>query len=194
MTRVQSLCVYCGSSSRGSVRHHQAARWLGAEMAARGIELIYGGGHVGVMGMVADAVLAGGGRVTGVIPGHLNDMELAHRGVTELVVVDTMHTRKHMMFERSDGFVVLPGGLGTLDETFEIITWRQLRLHDKPIIVVDVDGYWQPLRALVDAVIAGSYAHASSRRLFTLVDGVEAVFTALATASEPAVAAKEDWL
>jgi uncharacterized protein (TIGR00730 family) len=194
MSVIRSLCVYCGSSSRGRPEHHRAARQLGGSMAQRGIELIYGGGHVGLMGMVADAALAAGGTVTGIIPGHLHELEVAHVGVSELLVVDSMHARKQLMFERSDGFVVLPGGLGTLDETFEIVTWRQLRLHDKPIVVVDVGGFWGPLRALVDAVIDGGYAHSSIHRLFTVVDTVDAVFAALAAAPEPAVEPKERWL
>lgn len=187
MREIRSLCVYCGSSSRGSPRHHLAARELGHALAARHIELVYGGGHVGVMGTVADAVLDAGGRVTGVIPRHLYDLEVAHSGVTELLLVDSMHERKNLMFERADGFVVLPGGLGTLDETIEVVTWRQLGLHDKPIVVVDIDGYWAPLRALVDAVIVGGYATPASRQLFTMVAAVEQVFTTLAEMPEPAI-------
>ncbi len=187
MRKIGSLCVCCGSSSRGSSEHHLAARELGRGMAARGIELVYGGGHVGVMGMVADAVLDAGGRVTGVIPRHLYDLEVGHEGVTELLLVDGMHARKNLMFERADAFVVLPGGLGTLDETFEIVTWRQLGLHDKPIVIVDVGGYWAPLRALVDAVIEGGYAAPASRRLFAMVDTVEDVFTTLAEMPEPTI-------
>ena len=187
MRKIGSICVYCGSSSRGSPEHHLAARKLGRDMAARGIELVYGGGHVGVMGMLADAVLDAGGRVTGVIPRHLYDLEVGHEGVTELLLVDSMHARKNLMFERADAFVVLPGGLGTLDETFEIVTWRQLGLHDKPIVIVDVGGYWAPLRALLDAVIEGGYAAPASRRLFTMVDTVEAVFSTLAEMPEPTI-------
>ncbi len=187
MRKIGSLCVYCGSSSRGNPEHHLAAKRLGRGMAARGIELVYGGGHVGVMGMVANSVLDGGGRVTGVIPRHLYDLEVGHEGLTELLLVDSMHARKNLMFERADAFVVLPGGLGTLDETFEIVTWRQLGLHDKPIVIVDVGGYWAPLRALVDAVIEGGYAAPASRRLFTMVDTVEAVFTTLAEMPEPTI-------
>ncbi len=190
MQNIGSLCVYCGSSSRGNPEHHLAAKRLGRGMAARGIELVYGGGHVGVMGMVANSVLDGGGRVTGVIPRHLYDLEVGHEGVTELLLVDSMHARKNLMFERADAFVVLPGGLGTLDETFEIVTWRQLGLHDKPIVIVDVDGYWAPLRLLVEAVIAGGYAAPASRRLFAMVDAVEDVFTTLAEMPEPTIEPK----
>ena len=187
MRKIGSLCVYCGSSSRGNPEHHLAAKRLGRGMAARGIELVYGGGHVGVMGMVANSVLDGGGRVTGVIPRHLYDLEVGHESVTELLLVDSMHARKNLMFERADAFVVLPGGLGTLDETFEIVTWRQLGLHDKPIVIVDVDGYWAPLRLLFEAVIAGGYAPPASRQLFAMVDAVEDVFTTLAGMPEPMI-------
>ncbi len=179
MRNIGSLCVYCGSSSRGNPEHYLAAKQLGRGMAARGIELVFGGGRIGVMGMLANAVLDGGGRVTGVIPRHLYDLEVGHEGVTELLLVDSMHARKTVMFERADAFVVLPGGLGTLDETFEIVTWRQLGLHDKPIVIVDVDGYWAPLRSLFEAVIAGGYAAPASRQLFAMVDTVEDVFTTL---------------
>ncbi len=194
MTWIRSLCVYCGSSSRGGPAHHRAARELGRGLAGRGIELIYGGGHIGLMGLIADAVLETGGRVTGIIPRTLEAREVGHRGVTELLLVDTMHDRKNLMFERADGFVVLPGGLGTLDETFEVVTWRQLGLHDKPIVVVDVDGYWAPLRALIEAVIAGGYAGPESRRLFTMVDRVADVFPALAEAPEPMLESRKRWI
>ena len=187
MRNIGSLCVYCGSSSRGNPEHHVAAKRLGRGMAARGIELVYGGGHVGVMGMVANSVLDDGGRVTSIIPRHLYDLEVGHEGLTELLLVDSMHARKNLMFERADAFVVLPGGLGTLDETFEIVTWRQLGLHDKPIVIVDVDGYWAPLRLLVEAVIAGGYAPPASRQLFAMVNTVEDVFSTLAEMPEPMI-------
>jgi hypothetical protein len=158
MRRIGRLCVYCGSSGQVDARYREAARELGAGLAKAGIELVFGGGHVGLMGIVADAVLAGGGRAVGVIPTRLRDAELAHRGVSELVVVETMHDRKRIMAERADAFAVLPGGLGTLDETFEILTWRVLRLHDKPVFLVDVGGYWRPLIALFDHLVAAHFA------------------------------------
>jgi uncharacterized protein (TIGR00730 family) len=143
--KIRRLCVYCGSSPGVDPRYREAARALGGGLAARGIELVYGGGRNGLMGLVADAVLAGGGKVTGVIPLHLQNRELAHVGLSELLVVDSMHERKRVMAERADAFAVLPGGIGTLDETVEILSWRQLGLHDKPIYVVDIAGYWSPL-------------------------------------------------
>jgi len=158
MARIRRLCVYCGSSGDVDPRYREAARDLGARMAAAGIGLVFGGGRIGLMGILADAVLAGGGDVTGVIPTSLRDRELAHDGATELIVVDTMHDRKRVMAERADAFAALPGGIGTLDETFEIMTWRLLRLHDKPIYLIDVDGYWRPLIALLDHVVAARFA------------------------------------
>ena len=131
--------------SRVSDTYKDAAHQLGTLLGQNGHQLVYGGGRVGLMGIVADATLAAGGPVVGIIPEHIQVLEVEHTGLTELLVVDSMHTRKRMMVDRSDAFVVLPGGLGTLDETFEILTWKQLRLHDKPIVVANIDGYWDPL-------------------------------------------------
>src|SRR5690349_14874026 len=125
MTSIKRLCVYCGSFD---AMYRDAARQLGADLAASQIELVYGGGRIGLMGILADAVIGGGGRVTGIIPAHLHDKEVGHSGLAQLLVVGSMHERKRMMFEMSDAFAVLPGGLGTLDEAFEMITWKQLRL------------------------------------------------------------------
>ena len=141
---------------------------------------MFGGGRIGLMGIAADAALAAGGQVIGVIPASLRDAELAHSGVSELVVVDTMHDRKRVMAEGSDAFAVLPGGIGTLDETFEILTWRQLRLHDRPIFLVDIAGYWQPLRALLDHIVARRFAASLVPRLVEIVPTVSALMVALA--------------
>jgi uncharacterized protein (TIGR00730 family) len=140
MTTVRSLCVYCGSLAGKAEAYRAAAARLGALMAASGVRMIYGGGHVGLMGIAADAALAAGGKVVGVIPRFLTEIEAAHPGISEIVRVDSMHARKQRMFELSDAFAILPGGLGTLDETIEIITWKQLWLHDKPIVIVNVAG------------------------------------------------------
>ena len=179
MQPIRSLCVYCGSSGAVDEGYRAAARDLGERLAAAGIELVFGGGHVGLMGMVADAVLAAGGRATGVIPERLRDAELAHAGLSELLVVPTMHDRKRVMAERADAFAVLPGGIGTLDETFEIVTWRHLGLHDKPIFVVDVAGYWRPLRDLLDHLVAQRFAAALVPRILEFVPGVAALMSAL---------------
>ena len=128
MAQIRSLCVYCGSSGAVDEKYRAAATELGGRLAAAGIELVYGGGRIGLMGLLADAALAGGGRVVGVIPERLRDAELAHQGATELLIAASMHDRKRLMAERADAFAVLPGGTGTLDETFEILTWRQLEI------------------------------------------------------------------
>ena len=187
MADISALCVYCGSSVGHDRAHRDAAKALGTAMAERGIRLVYGGGRIGLMGVIADAVLAGGGRVTGVIPYHLQRREAGHREITELRVVSSMHERKRIMSEIADGFVVLPGGLGTLDETLEIVTWRQLALHDKPIVIADIGGYWRPLLDLVDAVVGGGFARPGCRDLFSVVDSVEGVFRALARAPAPRI-------
>jgi uncharacterized protein (TIGR00730 family) len=145
---VQRVCVFCGASSGRLPAYAEAARACGAELAARGLGLVYGGGRVGLMGAVADGALAGGGRVTGVIPQELVDRELAHDGLTKLHIVGSLHERKALMAELSDAFVALPGGFGTLDELLEQLTWSQLGLHAKPIGLLDVEGYWGPLIAL----------------------------------------------
>jgi uncharacterized protein (TIGR00730 family) len=185
MATISSLCVYCGSSAGASPSYAATAALLGSEMAARGIRLVYGGGRVGLMGVVAEAVLKGGGEVTGVIPGHLHDREVGHDALTELVVVDTMHERKARMSELADAFAVLPGGLGTLDETFEIVTWRQLRLHDKPVVVIDVDGYWAPLERMIASMVEGGFVRQAHAELFTVVREVDAVFEALQAMPPP---------
>lgn len=185
MKAPNSVCVYCGSSSRVADVHKDAAHMLGDGLARRGIQLVYGGGRVGLMGIAADAALAAGGHVVGIIPEHIQAAEIEHTGLTELQVVDSMHTRKRMMVDRSDAFVVLPGGLGTLDEAFETLTWKQLGLHDKPVVIVDVDGYWRPLLGLVDHMVAQGFTQPAHRALFTVVDDVDGVFAALAHEPEP---------
>ncbi|MBV9859743.1 MAG: TIGR00730 family Rossman fold protein [Alphaproteobacteria bacterium] len=186
MRPIRRLCVYCGSAMGNDPQHAAAASELGACLAAAGIGLVYGGGRVGLMGAIADAVLAAGGEVTGIIPAHLRDAELAHRGATELLVVDSMHERKRVMAERADAFAVLPGGIGTLDETFEILAWRHLALHDKPVLVVDIGGYWQPLFALLDHIVASGFAAPPIARLMRAVPDIPALMAALSHATSPA--------
>lgn len=144
------LCVFCGSRPGASASYVDAGRALGAHLAARGVELVYGGGSTGMMGAVADGCLAGGGRVTGVIPRDLFEVERLHTGLSEVIATAGMHERKLRMAELASAFAVLPGGFGTLDETFEAVTWEQLRIHDRPIGLLDVDGFFQPLLALID--------------------------------------------
>jgi uncharacterized protein (TIGR00730 family) len=189
-----SLCVYCGSALGVDSRIAEAARDLGRLLAERHIRLIYGGARIGLMGTLADACLAAGGEVVGIIPGHLDKTELGHRGATELIVVDSMHERKYMMFEESDAFAILPGGLGTLDETFEMLTWRKLGLHDKPIILVDIAGYWRSLLGLIDHVIVQGFAAPTDRDLYKVVSTVEELVAAVETAPRPKTAAQPERL
>ena len=189
-----SLCVYCGSALGVDSRIAEAARDLGRLLAERHIRLIYGGARIGLMGTLADACLAAGGEVVGIIPGHLDKTELGHRGATELIVVDSMHERKYMMFEESDAFAILPGGLGTLDETFEMLTWRKLGLHDKPIILVDIAGYWRPLLGLIDHIIVQGFAAPTDRDLYKVVSTVEELVAAVETAPRPKTAAQPERL
>lgn len=185
MKTLSSVCVYCGASAQVADVHKQAAHALGDGLARRGIRLVYGGGRVGLMGIAADAALAAGGEVVGIIPEHIQSAEIEHTGLTELHVVDSMHTRKRMMVERSDAFVVLPGGLGTLDETFEVLTWKQLHLHDKPIVFADVDGYWRPLLGVIDHMVAQGFARIDRAKLYSVADQIDDVFKALETLPAP---------
>jgi uncharacterized protein (TIGR00730 family) len=179
MTAIHSLAVFCGSRVGVKPAYAEAGRLLGEGLARAGIRLVYGGGRIGIMGVVADAVLEGGGTVLGVIPEFLTQMEVAHSGVTEMVVTDSMHTRKLRLYSESDAFLIMPGGLGTFDEAFEIITWRQLRLHDKPILLCDVEGWARPLVGLIEHAIAQGFAAPACRNLFEVIDGVPAVLDRL---------------
>ena len=160
MTRI---CVFCGANSGARPVFARAARDLGAALAALGIPLVFGGGSVGLMGQVADGALGAGGTAIGVIPKALVDRELAHNGLTELHVVSTMHERKAKMVELSSAFLSLPGGLGTLDETFEILTWAQLGFHAKPVGLLNVDGYFTPLLEFLDRAVSEGFVPAASR-------------------------------
>jgi uncharacterized protein (TIGR00730 family) len=184
MSSIRRLCVYCGSSGEVDRQYREAASELGARLAAARIGLVYGGGRVGLMGLLADAALAGGGEVVGIIPSRLRDAELAHPGVTELVVVESMHDRKRLMAEKADAFAILPGGIGTLDELFEALSWKQLGLHDKPILLVDIGGYWALLRALIDDIVKKGFARPQTRELLRVVPTVTALMGALE--AEPA--------
>lgn len=178
---MRAVAVFCGSRNGSDPAFGRAAEALGRGLARRGIRLVYGGGGIGIMGIVARAVLGHGGEVTGVIPRFLMELELAHPELSELVVVDDMHTRKRVMFERSDAFAVLPGGLGTLDEAMEIITWRQLARHDKPVVALSVAGYWGGLSAMVDNAIRHGFADPDAAELFSVVETVEDLFSAIET-------------
>ena len=175
-----SLCVFCGARFGVDPATRKTAARLGALLAREGITLVYGGGGVGLMGLVANAALAGGATVIGVIPQFLLQREAGHPALTKTVVVETMHERKLQMFERSDAFVVLPGGLGTLEEFFEVLSWRTLGLHSKPIVIIDQGGYWEPLAALLRGVVEGGFAERTHLDHVAFVSDLEEVLPAIA--------------
>lgn len=176
----RSACVFCGSARGTRPALAEAARALGEGLARADIELVYGGASVGLMGILADAALAAGGRVTGVIPRALVDREVAHAGLTELVVVSTMHERKRAMFDRSEAFVSLPGGYGTLDETFEMLTWAQLGDHRKPCVLVDVDGFFDDLLRFLDRAVSDGLLRPAHRQYLKLARSVDEALERLA--------------
>lgn len=191
--RRSAVCVYCGSSSGRSPRYASIAADLGHTLATRGVDLVYGGGRIGLMGIVADAVLDGGGRARGVIPRHLVDMETAHSELTSLEIVDSMHERKSKMADLSDGFVVLPGGLGTFDELFEILTWNQLGLIAKPVVFLDVDNdgkkFFDPLFAAFTHMMEEGFVNGSTWSILQRTTSVEAAVS-LAIGTAPVIEAK----
>ncbi|HEU4992471.1 MAG TPA: TIGR00730 family Rossman fold protein [Luteimonas sp.] len=188
---MRSVCVYCGSNAGSRPVYSERAAELGARLAREGLALVYGGGNVGLMGIVADAALAAGGEVVGVIPEQLVGWEVAHRGVTRLEIVANMHGRKARMFDLSDAFVALPGGFGTMDEMFEMLTWRQLGLGDKPCAFLDVDGFYAPLVEMMDRMVAERFLHADQRNDLWHGEDIDAM-VAWMRAYEPAHADK--WL
>ena len=189
MPSLSRVCVYLASRPGNDPSFLALARDVGGLLARRGLALVYGGGNVGLMGIVADAALAAGGEVVGVIPEQLVGWEVAHRGVTRLEVVANMHERKARMFDLSDAFVALPGGFGTMDEMFEMLTWRQLGLGDKPCAFLDVDGFYAPLAAMMDRMVEERFLHADQRRDLWHGDDMDALI-AWMRAYEPAHASK----
>ena len=185
------LCVYCGSNAGVSPSYIEAARQLGVAMTNRGIGLVYGGGNVGLMGALADTVLETGGEVIGVIPEHLKRAEVAHGTLTELHVVESMHERKALMASLADAFVALPGGLGTLEEVFEVLTWNQLGLIAKPVVLFDVDDFFAPLSALLDAAVDAGFVRPAHRMLAQRALTVDEV---IALASAPVPETPHKWL
>jgi uncharacterized protein (TIGR00730 family) len=183
---LRSICVFCGASSGKDPRYTAAAAAVGERLASRGIQLVYGGGHLGLMGAVADAALAAGRPDFGVIPRALVDRELAHHGVSELRIVDTLHQRKAVMAELSDGFIALPGGLGTLEELAEVLSWAQLDLHAKPIGLLDVGGYFGSLEGFLDHAVSEGFVAERHRRLLLVDDDIDRLLAAFAAWRPPA--------
>ncbi|MCX9157226.1 TIGR00730 family Rossman fold protein [Niveibacterium sp. 24ML] len=188
---MKSICVFCGARHGERVAYRHATEGLGKLLADEGIELVWGGGHVGLMGVVADAVLKAGGRAFGVIPDFMAERELEHPGATEMRVVDSMHTRKAAMAERAEGFIALPGGYGTLDELFEILTWGQLHIHRKPIGLLNVEGFYEPLIAMVRHMVAEGFVKSENLDLFCVADTPEALLAAMRAWQAPA---EDDWV
>lgn len=183
---VKRLAVYCGSSMGADPRFAELTRELGAAMAARGVDLVYGGGRRGLMGVIADAVLAGGGRVYGVIPQALVDLEVAHKGLTELHKVASMHERKAKMTELTDAFVAIPGGIGTLDELFEAWTWNALGYHSKPFALLNAGGFWDRMIGFLDHVTESGFLSPARRAQLIVADTIEETFEKLDAARKAA--------
>ena len=167
---MKSCCVFCGSSAGARPVYRERAEGLGRELARRGIRLVYGGADVGLMGAVANAVLEAGGEATGVIPRGLAEKEVMHHGLTELHIVESLHERKSKMSAAAEGFIALPGGMGTFEELLETLTWAQLGIHSRPVGVLDVDGYYAPLGALLDRAVEERFLHAEHRGLLIVDD------------------------
>lgn len=194
MKNIKNVCVYCGSSSRVDDIYKNSARELGQILAAEQWDVVYGGGRVGLMGIVADSALAAGSKVYGIIPHHIQSREVQHTDLTELHVVDNMHTRKKMMVDRADAFVILPGGLGTLDEFFELLTWRQLGLHDKPVVVVNVNGYWTKLVEAIRHIASVGFMREADLGTFVVVNDVREVPAALKAAPQETIDPQTKWI
>lgn len=189
---IRTVCVYCGSGAGVDPAYAEAARRFGNILAENRIGLVYGGGCIGLMGEIARAVLEAGGHVTGIIPSFLTEREVMLKDVQELIVVDGMHQRKHLMFSRSDAFVALPGGLGTLEELVEQLTWSQLGQHDKPIVLANIAGFWDPLRALFDHMSDNRFIRAGAELKLQIIDRVEDILPAIERAAAGQAPAKED--
>ncbi|MBT5073146.1 MAG: TIGR00730 family Rossman fold protein [Kordiimonadaceae bacterium] len=187
MTEINSLCIYCGSRSSNNKNFQILAKEIGQIIAKNKINLIYGGGSVGLMGIVASSVMDYGGEVHGIIPGHLDENEKSHENITNLTIVDNMHQRKRMMFDHSDAFLVLPGSIGTLDETIEAITWKQLKLHDKPIVILNSENYWGPFLDLLRNIINYEFTSEHTMSLFHVVNTPEEVLPLLKSLPDPKI-------
>lgn len=186
-----SICVFCGARFGSAPGTRELASDLGELLAREKITLVYGGGGVGLMGVLANAALKAGGKAVGVIPRFLLEREAGHPALTETVIVKNMHERKLQMFDRSDAIVVLPGGLGTLEEFFEVLSWRTLGLHAKPIVIVDLGGYWQPLAALLRSCVEGGFAERSHLDVVAFIDTLDQLMPTLAAMPRAVMAEKE---
>lgn len=173
---INAVCVFCGAQNAVADEYKQVGRDLGASIAKANKKLVYGGGDCGIMGAVANAALAGGGHAIGVFPRSLRNLEEEHHSLSEIHIVDTMHERKQLMYEKSDIFVALPGGCGTLDELFEILTWKQLGLHTKPIIIFNYKGYWDHLVKMLDVMLETKFARGETRQMYQVMNTLEELY------------------
>ena len=187
-----SVCVYCGSRLGAKPAYRALAQALGTAIGQRGWQLVYGGGRAGLMGEVAEATLAAGGKVVGVIPDSLMKLEVGHAGLTELHVVDTMHQRKQMMAERSDAFIAMPGGIGTFEELFEVWTWRHLGYHDRPLGLLETAGYWAPMVAFLRHSVTEGFMGDDQLSMLHLDDNIERLLDQLALAAKNAAVSPQD--
>lgn len=194
MATIKSVCVFCGAASRIDAAFHDLARATGALAASQGWTLVYGGSRTGTMGTLADGALDAGGRVIGFIPRHLEEREQQHPGITECHVVETMHERKKKMVDHADAFIILPGGFGTLDEFFENITWRQIGLHDKPIIIVNHGGFWHHLLALIGDLEQHGFIKPDNLELFQVVETIDQIPAALEAAAAVRFDPNNKWI
>ena len=185
LSPIKGVCVYCGSGKGLNSAYAVAARKLGKALADHGIRLVYGGGSLGLMGEVARAALGGGGKVTGIIPDFLGSRELMLKDVDELIVVENMHVRKQLMFDRADAFVALPGGVGTLEELVEQLTWSQLGRHSKPIVIANIGGFWDPFLKLLDHMKGETFIRSGLDVHYTVVDKAEDILPAIFAAAKP---------
>ena len=184
MRKIKSVCVYCGTGTKVDQAYKDATATLGRLLAEEGVRLVYGGGRVGLMGIVAEACTAAGGQVTGIMPEHIQDKEVKNTTAGELILVDSMHTRKRLMVDKSDAFVVLPGGFGTLDEAFEILTWKYLGLHDKPIVFLNVNNFYAPLMAMIDHMVNSGFTPFWQRSLYQVVEKAEDILPVISSQTE----------
>lgn len=192
MPNVPTVCVFCGASTGLRENYRDHARQMGNAIARAGFRLVFGGGRVGLMGVIADAVLAAGGKAIGVIPRCLMDREVAHLGLTELHVVETMHQRKRMMDDLADAFLAMPGSYGTLDELCEVLGWAQLGLHSKPIVLLNIEGYWDPLFAMFDRAVEEGFMQMSSRKQAQRASSVEEAMHILQQIEQPVSVIQHD--
>lgn len=179
MSEIKSVCIFCGASDKVAKEYKDEAYRIGTMLAKKGYNMVFGAGDQGLMGAAANGCLDSGGTVTGVYPRILDGLEAEHKGLTETIIVDDMHTRKMTMFNRSDAFIILPGGFGTMDETFEVITWKQLHTHKKPIILYNYKNYWENWRTLTEHFIKLGFAGERTRTMYDIVNSADEIFEKL---------------